>query len=73
MDVDGGREPDLLGAFFGGVSAALDLEPNRLEPDPEKDGNEGVKDPNIAVCVRNESQIRNHKSQITLGLSRGDT
>jgi hypothetical protein len=49
--MDGGREPDLLvlGVFFGGVSAALDLEPNRPEPDPEKDGNEGVKAPNIAV------------------------
>jgi hypothetical protein len=40
-----GRETDLLGVFFG------DLEPNRPDPDPEKDGNEGVKAPNIAVCV----------------------
>jgi len=43
----GGPETDLRVVCFGGVEAVP--EPNRTDADPAKDGNEGVKAPNIAV------------------------
>jgi hypothetical protein len=46
--IDGGPEIDLRVVCFGGVEVVP--EPNRRDPDPAKDGNEGVKAPNIAVA-----------------------
>ena len=45
--IDGGPEIGLRVVCFGGVEVVP--EPNRRDPDPAKDGNEGVKAPNIAV------------------------
>ena len=45
--IDGGPEVDLRAVCLRGVEAVP--EPNRTDADPAKDGNEGVKAPNIAV------------------------
>ena len=51
MDGTGGPELDLRGVCFVGVP--VKLAPNRLDPEPENDGKEGVKAPNIVVCSQN--------------------
>jgi hypothetical protein len=45
--IDGGAGIDLRGVCFGGVEVVPG--PNRADADPAKDGNEGVKAPNMAV------------------------
>ncbi len=52
--IDGGPEIGLRVVCFGGVEAVP--EPNRTDADPAKDGNEGVKAPNIAVRTPERNQ-----------------
>ena len=56
MDGTGGPELDLRGVCFVGVP--VKLAPNRLDPEPENDGKEGVKAPNIVVCKSKHSETR---------------
>lgn len=61
--IDGGPEVDLRGVGFsrvgfGGVPAVPAPTPNRPDADPERDDNEGVKAPNIAVRARDEPDRR---------------
>jgi hypothetical protein len=78
----GGPEVDLRGVGFsrvnfGGVPAVPAPTPNRPDADPERDDNEGVKAPNIAVRARNrtrrtpdvsDDQVPNHVTAWSRGL-----